>query len=121
LLVEDNASDEKLTRLAFQRSGVPSELVVVRDGAEALDWLFGTGRHEGRDLTLLPALVLLDLKMPRVGGLEVLRRIRSDPRTGVVPVVVLTASREDEDVLQSYARGANAYVRKSVDFAEFAS
>lgn len=121
LLVEDNASDEKLMRLAFKRSGVASELVVVRDGAEALDWLFGTGKHGGRDLTLLPALVLLDLKMPRVGGLEVLRRIRSDPRTGVVPVVVLTASREDEDVLQSYALGANAYVRKSVDFAEFAS
>jgi len=121
LLVEDNASDEKLTRLAFQRSGVESELIVVRDGAEALDWIFATGGHEGRDLTVLPTLVLLDLKLPRVGGLEVLRRIRADPRTCVVPVVVLTASREDEDILRSYTLGANAYVQKSVDFMEFAA
>jgi len=120
LLVEDNASDEKLTLLAFKNSGVSNQVIVVRDGAAALDYLFGTGNHAGRDLSVLPTLILLDLKLPKIDGLEVLRRIRADARTKLVPVVVLTASREDEDVLRSYSLGANAYVRKPVEFAEFA-
>jgi two-component system, response regulator len=120
LLVEDNASDEKLTLLAFKNCGVSNEMVVVRDGAAALDYLFGTGKHAGREVSALPAVILLDLKLPKVDGLEVLRRIRADERTKLAPVVVLTASREDEDVLRSYALGANAYVRKPVDFGEFA-
>jgi two-component system response regulator len=120
LLVEDNASDEKLTLLAFRNCGVLNEMVVVRDGAAALDYLFGTGSHAGRDASALPTLILLDLKLPKIDGLEVLRRIRADERTKLVPVVVLTASREDEDVLRSYSLGANAYVRKPVEFAQFA-
>jgi two-component system response regulator len=120
LLVEDNLSDEKLALVAFRRSGFASDIVVVRDGAEALDYLHGTGRFQGRDARVLPSLVLLDLKLPRIDGLEVLRRIRGDARTRVLPVVVLTASREQQDVEMSYALGANAYVRKPVDFTEFA-
>jgi two-component system response regulator len=119
LLVEDNASDEKLTLLAFKKSGVSNEAVIVRDGAAALDYLFGTGAHVGRDLSELPAVVLLDLNLPKVSGLEVLRRIRADERTKLLPVVVLTASKEEEDILRSYSLGANAYVRKPVEFAEF--
>jgi CheY-like chemotaxis protein len=120
LLVEDTASDEKLTLLAFKRCGVPIDVVVVRDGAAALDYLFGTGTHQGRDVSQKPAVVLLDLKLPKVDGLEVLRRIRQFERTSLLPVVVLTASREEEDVLASYALGANAYVRKPVEFGDFA-
>jgi two-component system response regulator len=120
LLVEDNSTDEKLTVLAFQKCGVSNEIVVVRDGAAALDYLFATGKHADRDATLLPTVILLDLKLPRIDGLEVLRRIRADERTKLVPVVVLTASREDEDILRSYSLGANAYVRKPVEFSEFA-
>lgn len=121
LLVEDNASDEKLTLLAFRNSGVASEITVVRDGAEALDYLFGAGKHAQRDASDLPAIVLLDLKLPKIDGLDVLRAVRADARTRFLPVIVLTASREDEDVLNSYALGANAYVRKPVDFAQFAA
>jgi two-component system, response regulator len=120
LLVEDNASDEKLTVLAFKKSGVSNEVVVVRDGAAALDYLFGTGKHAGRNPNEHPAVVLLDLKLPKIDGLEVLRRIRADEQTKYLPVVVLTASKEEEDVLRSYVLGANAYVRKPVEFAEFA-
>jgi two-component system response regulator len=119
LLVEDNASDEKLTVLAFKKSGVSNEVFVVRDGAAALDYLFGTGAHAGRDVGELPAVVLLDLNLPKVDGLEVLRRIRGDERTKFIPVVVLTSSKEDEDVLRSYSLGANAYVRKPVEFVAF--
>jgi two-component system response regulator len=120
LLVEDNASDEKLTALAFKKCGVSNELVVVRDGAAALDYLFASGEHAGRDARVLPTVVLLDLQLPKLSGLEVLRRIRADERTKLLPVVVLTASKEEEDVLRSYSLGANAYVRKPVVFAEFA-
>jgi CheY-like chemotaxis protein len=119
LLVEDNASDEKLTVLAFKKSGMSNEVVVMRDGAAALDYIFGTGQHAGRDASVLPTVVLLDLKLPRIDGLEVLRRIRADERTKLVPVIVLTASKEDEDVLRSYTLGANAYVRKPVEFVAF--
>jgi two-component system response regulator len=119
LLVEDNPSDEKLTLNAFKRCGVANEIIVARDGAEALDHLFGTGAHAGRQVGVLPTVVLLDLNLPKIDGLEVLRRIRADSRTKLLPVVVLTASREDEDILSSYSLGANAYVRKPVDFAEF--
>jgi len=119
LLVEDNPSDEKLALLAFKRAGVPCEIAVARDGADALDYLFATGKHEDRDPMALPALILLDLKMPRISGLEVLRRIRAAPETRLLPVVVLTASREDEDLISAYSLGANAYLRKPVDFAEF--
>ena len=117
LLVEDNESDEKLTLLAFKNCGIGNELVVVRDGAAALDYLFARGAHEGR---ALPAVVLLDLKLPKVDGLEVLRRLRKGERTRFLPVVVLTSSKEEEDIGRSYSLGANAYVRKPVDFAEFA-
>jgi two-component system, response regulator len=120
LLVEDNPTDEKLTLRALKNCGVVNEVVVVHDGAEAIDYLFGTGAYSTRDLTRAPALVLLDLKLPRVEGLEVLRRLRADPRTRILPVVILTSSKEDEDVARSYDLGANAYVRKPVDFAEFA-
>ncbi|HTB59401.1 MAG TPA: response regulator [Polyangia bacterium] len=119
LLVEDNASDEKLTVLAFKKCGISNEVVVVRDGADALDYIFGTGKHAGRDPNALPTVILLDLNLPRIDGLEVLRRIRADQRTRLLPVVVLTASKEEEDVLQSYTLGANAYVRKPVEFVAF--
>jgi CheY-like chemotaxis protein len=119
LLVEDNASDEKLTVLAFKKCGISNEVVVMRDGAAALDYMFGTGQHAGRDAGVLPTVILLDLKLPRIDGLEVLRRIRADERTKLVPVIVLTASKEEEDVLRSYTLGANAYVRKPVEFVAF--
>ena len=119
LLVEDNASDEKLALLAFKKSGVACEVVVARDGADALDYLFATGKHLARDPAALPTVILLDLQLPRVSGLEVLRRIRAAPETRLVPVVVLTASREDEGLTRSYTLGANAYIRKPVDFSEF--
>jgi two-component system, response regulator len=120
LLVEDNPTDEKLTLRAFKKSGVANEIIVVRDGAEALDFLFAREKYATRDPSVLPAIVMLDLKLPRIDGLEVLRRIRADERTKCVPVVILTASKEHEDVVRGYAFGANAYVRKPVDFAEFA-
>jgi two-component system response regulator len=120
LLVEDNPTDEKLTLRAFKKSGVANEIFVVRDGAEALDYLFAKEKYAGRDPNILPALVMLDLNLPRIDGLEVLQRIRADERTKRVPVVILTASKEHEDIARGYAFGANAYVRKPVDFAEFA-
>jgi two-component system response regulator len=120
LLVEDNPSDEKLTRLAFKNCGVANEVTVVRDGAAALDYLFGTGEFADRDQTSMPRLILLDIHLPKIDGLEVLQRVRADPRTRLLPVVVLTSSKEQEDILRSYSLGANAYVRKPVEFADFA-
>jgi two-component system response regulator len=119
LLVEDNSADEVLTLRALKKNHVANRVIVARDGAEALDFVFATGAHAGRDASDLPQLVLLDLNLPKIGGLEVLKRIRADERTQFIPVVVLTSSSEDEDVLTSYATGANAYVRKPVDFREF--
>jgi len=119
LLVEDNSTDEKLTLLAFKKSGIANEIIVARDGVKALDYLFGTGEHAGRDISVTPTVMLLDLNLPRVNGLEVLRRVRGDERTRSLPVVMLTASKEEEDVVRSYSLGANAYVRKPVDFTEF--
>lgn len=119
LLVEDNESDELLTLRAFKRSNILNEIVVARDGSEALDYIFGKGVHAGRDASVLPALVLLDLNLPKIDGMGVLRAIRADGRTGLLPVVVLTSSKEDEDVVKSYELGANAYVRKPVDFVQF--
>lgn len=119
LLVEDNRDDEELTLLAFEQSGIVNEVVVVRDGAEALDYLFGTGTHANRDLNDMPSVILLDLKLPKIDGLEVLRRLRADARTQFLPVVVLTTSKEDRDLINSYRLGCNSYVRKPVDFTEF--
>ena len=120
LLVEDNSSDIGLTKRALAKSHVANMLVVAEDGQEALDYLFATGKHIGRDVSQAPALVLLDLKLPRVDGLEVLRQIRADPRTSRLPVVILTTSKEELDVAQSYDLGANSYIRKPVDFTQFA-
>jgi two-component system response regulator len=119
LLVEDNPDDEALTLLALRKNHIPNEVVVAHDGAEALDYLFGTGAWAGRDTRRQPQLVLLDLKLPRVDGLEVLRRLRGDERTRRQPVVVLTTSKEERDVAQSYECGANSYIRKPVSFDEF--
>jgi two-component system, response regulator len=120
LLVEDNQDDEELALLAFQKSNIANEVVVARDGAEALDYLFGTGAQTGHDTPVLPQVVLLDLKLPKIDGLEVLKQLRADQRTKRLPVVVLTSSREDQDLIESYDLGANSYVRKPVDFAHFA-
>jgi two-component system response regulator len=119
LLVEDNPDDEKLTLRALKKNNIMNEVVVARDGVEALDYLFGTGRHAGRDVSALPAVTLLDLKLPKVDGLEVLRRVRADARTRLAPVVVLTSSKEDQDMVTSYSLGANSYIRKPVDFDQF--
>jgi two-component system response regulator len=119
LLVEDNADDEILTLRALKKNNIVNEVVVARDGVEALDYLFATGVHAGRDLETLPQVVLLDLNLPRIGGLEVLRRIRENERTKLLAVVILTSSKEEEDILRSYTHGANSYVRKPVEFAEF--
>jgi CheY-like chemotaxis protein len=119
LLVEDNPDDEALTLRALKKNNVANEVVVARDGVEALDYVFGTGAHAGRDRSQMPQVVLLDLNLPRLGGLEVLRRIRSEPTTQILPVVVLTSSKEERDLVESYRLGANSYVRKPVDFVEF--
>ena len=119
--MEDNPDDEALTLRALRRNNILNQVDVVRDGAEALDYLFGAGAHAGRDLGVMPELVLLDLKLPKVNGHEVLQRIRADQRTRLLPVVILTSSREEEDVIKAYLHGANSYVRKPVDFTQFAS
>ena len=119
LLVEDSPDDEALTVRAFQRNKIQNEVIVVRDGAEALEWLFCTGKFASRNPAVVPAVVLLDLKLPKVDGLEVLKRIRADPRMKLLPVVVLTSSRETPDLIEFYKHGVNAYVVKPVDFSEF--
>lgn len=119
LLVEDNADDELLTVRAFKKSNVANQIVVVRDGVEALDWLLGREEHASRDTTVQPQVILLDLKLPRMDGMEVLKNLRQDRRTAHIPVVVLTSSKEKEDVIKSYELGANSYVRKPVEFEKF--
>ena len=119
LLVEDNPDDELLALRALRKNGVVNEIVVAHDGVEALDYLFATGDYSGRDIEDTPQLVLLDLKLPRVDGLEVLRRLRSDERTRLLPVVILTSSKERQDMLDGYGLGANSYVRKPVNFELF--
>lgn len=120
LLVEDNPDDVKLTMRALQKSNILNEVVVAQDGVEGLDYLFGTGKFAGRDMGMMPQLILLDLKMPRMDGLEFLQRIRSDEKLKLLPVVVLTTSSEEKDRVESYKLGANSYVRKPVDFNQFA-
>jgi two-component system response regulator len=120
LLVEDNPADVTLTIRALKRANIANELVVARDGVEALDYLFGTGQHSGRDINQLPVVVLLDLKLPKVDGIEVLKQIRSNPTTELLPVVVLTSSKEQSDVTACYKYNCNSYVRKPVDFNQFA-
>lgn len=119
LLVEDNRDDEELTLMAFEQSKIMNEVAVVRDGAEALDYLFKTGKYTNRALSDLPAVILLDLKLPKISGLEVLKRIRADDQTQLVPVVILTTSKEQEDIINSYKLGCNSYIRKPVNFTEF--
>ena len=119
LLVEDDPDDEVLTLRALEKSNILNEVVVARDGVEALDYLFGEGSYSGRDTSVMPELTLLDLKLPKIDGLEVLRRIRADKRTKLLPVVILTSSREERDLTRGYNLGANSYIRKPVDFVQF--
>jgi two-component system response regulator len=119
LLVEDNPDDEALTLRAFKKNNIENEIVVARDGVEALEYLFGTGSYAGRDTSKQPQIILLDLKLPRIDGLEVLRRIRADPRTATQPVTILTSSKEERDIITSYQLGANSYIQKPVDFGQF--
>ncbi|MBP7568035.1 MAG: response regulator [Burkholderiaceae bacterium] len=119
LVVEDNPDHLELTLLTLQENGIRNQIAVAHDGVEALDYLFGEGKHAGRDVTVQPEVVLLDLKLPKLTGLEVLQRMRADPRTAFVPVVMLTSSSEEEDIIASYKNGANSFVRKPVDFGEF--
>ena len=120
LLVEDNSADVTLTIRAIKRANIANEMVVARDGAEALDYLFGTGQYRGRDINQLPVVVLLDLKLPKIDGIEVLKQIRANPVTQLLPVVVLTSSKEESDVTTCYKYNCNSYVRKPVDFNQFA-
>jgi CheY-like chemotaxis protein len=119
MLVEDNADDEALTLRALRKNNIQNEVVVARDGVEALDYLFGTGIYAGRDTRSKPVVVLLDLKLPKVDGLEVLRRVRANQRTQFIPVVVMTSSKEEQDLINSYSFGCNSYIRKPVDFVQF--
>ena len=119
LLVEDNPDDEALTLRAFKKSNILNEVVVARDGAEALDYLFATGLYAGRDTSVMPEVILLGLRLPKMDGLEVLRRLRADERTRLLPVVILTSSKEEQDIINGYSLGANSYIRKPVDFRQF--
>jgi two-component system response regulator len=119
LLVEDNPDDEELTLRALKKNNIQNDVVVARDGVEALDFLFGTGSFAGRDAGKMPSVTLLDLKLPKIDGLEVLKRIRADQRTKLLPVVILTSSKEEQDLINGYALGANSYIRKPVDFSQF--
>jgi len=118
-LVEDNPDDEALAVRALERNHISNQIVVARDGVEALEYLFGTGAHTGRDIGIKPTVILLDLKLPRLDGIEVLRRLREDDRTKLIPVVVLTTSSEEQDMLDSYSLGCNSFIRKPVDFIQF--
>lgn len=119
LLVEDNPDDELLTLRALKKNNIRNEVVVARDGAEAIDFLFGEGPYAGRDTTHQPQIIMLDLHLPKVSGLDVLKRLREDPRTKVLPVIILTTSKEECDIVNSYSYGANSYIRKPVDLAQF--
>ncbi len=119
LLVEDNADDEALTMRALKKNNIGNEIIVAHDGVEALDYLFGTGKHAGRDTTVQPELILLDLKLPKLDGFEVLKKLRADQRTKLLAVVILTSSKERDDIVNGYDLGANSYVRKPVDFRQF--
>ena len=119
LLVEDNEDDEILTLQALKENNINNEVVVVRNGAEALDYLFGTGLFKGRDVSNLPQLILLDLKLPKIDGLQVLEKIRTSESTKLLPVIILTSSKEEHDMVKSYSLGANSYIRKPVDFNQF--
>ncbi len=119
LLVEDNPDDEALTLRALKKNNILNEVVVAHDGAEALDFLFATGPYTGRDIHIMPQIILLDLKLPKIDGLEVLRRLRADSRTKLLPTIILTSSSEEADIINGYHLGANSYVRKPVDFAQF--
>jgi len=120
LLVEDNPDDQTLTVRALKKANILNEIVVANNGEEALDYLFGTGAYAGRDLSIMPEVILLDLRMPKIDGLEVLKRIRANERTKFLPVVILTSSLEERDLVESYKLGANSYIQKPVDFVEFA-
>jgi len=119
LLVEDNPDDVELTLRALKKNNIANEVIVANDGVEALDYLFGTGAYAGRDVNTIPEVVLLDLKLPKIDGLEVLERLRKDERTKIAPVVILTSSKEEQDLVRSYKLGANSYIRKPVDFTQF--
>lgn len=119
LLVEDNPDDEALTLRALKKNNILNDVVVARDGVEALDYLFGKGAYADRDMSVMPHLILLDLKLPKMDGLEVLRHLRADDRTKILPVVILTSSKEEQDLINGYSLGANSYVRKPVDFSQF--
>jgi CheY-like chemotaxis protein len=119
LLVEDNPDDAALTLRALKKNNITNKIVVARDGVEAIDYLFGTGMHKGRDTNLQPEVVLLDLKLPKMDGFEVLARLRADERTKLLPVVILTSSKEEQDIAHGYGLGANSYIRKPVDFEQF--
>jgi CheY-like chemotaxis protein len=119
LLVEDNPDDEALTLRALKKNNITNKIVVARDGVEALDYLFGTGMYAGRDTGSEPELILLDLKLPKIDGFEVLKKLRSDERTKFLPVVILTSSKEQQDIVEGYGQGANSYIRKPVDFQHF--
>ena len=120
LLVDDDPDDEALAQRALKKNNIKNEVVVAHDGIEALDYLFGRGAYAGRDLNEIPQVILLDLKLPKMNGLEVLREIRADERTKLLPVVILTTSKEEQDIINSYSLGANSYIRKPVDFIQFA-
>lgn len=119
LLVEDNPDDVTLTLRSLKKNNILNKVIVARDGAEALEYLLGTGGYMGRDLSVMPAVILLDLKLPKIGGLDVLRRLRADERTKLLPVVILTSSKEEQDLVDGYRFGANSYIRKPVDFSKF--
>jgi two-component system response regulator len=119
MLVEDNPDDVELTLRAFRKNNIANEVIIARDGVEAVDYLFGTGTFAGRDTSKTPRIILLDLKLPKLDGLQVLERLRADDRTALIPVVILTSSKEEHDLVSGYRTGANSYVRKPVDFNEF--